>query len=92
MRNVIAFNLDQDGVKRSSKESAFYLNAPDCRVTRVGRQYRRHNVLIVCTALFFGGFLLTPLILGQRLLLRSRFVATALVENGGIKLGHLCGG
>ena len=43
-------------------------------------------------ALFFGSFLLAPLILGQRLLPDSRLVAMALVENGGIKLGHLCSG
>jgi hypothetical protein len=49
-------------------------------------------VLIICTALFFGGFLLAPLILGQRLLPRGRLVATELVKNGGIKLGHLYGG
>jgi hypothetical protein len=92
MRDVIAFNLGQDGVKRSSKESAFYPNVPDCRVTKVRRQYRRHNMLIICTALLFGGFLLALLILGQHLLLHDRLVATALVKNGGIKLGHLCGG
>ncbi len=43
MRNVIVFNLGQDGVERSSKESALYLTAQNCR-----------------------GFLLVPLILGQR--------------------------
>ncbi len=66
MRNVVAFNLGQDGIKRSSKESAFYPNVLDCRITRVGRQYRHHNVLNICTALFFGSFLLASLILGQR--------------------------
>jgi hypothetical protein len=66
VHDVIAFNLGQDGVERSSKESAFYPNAPDCCVTRVGRQYRCHNALVICTALFFGGFLLAVLILGQR--------------------------
>jgi hypothetical protein len=30
VRNVVTFNLDQDGIKRSSKESAFYPNVPDC--------------------------------------------------------------
>ncbi len=29
MRDVIAFDLGQDGVERSSEESAFYPNAPD---------------------------------------------------------------
>jgi hypothetical protein len=29
VRNVVAFDLGQDGVERSSEESAFYLNAPD---------------------------------------------------------------
>jgi hypothetical protein len=66
VRDVVTFNLGQDGIKRSSEESAFYLDAPDCHVTRVGRQYRRHNALVICVALFFGGFLLLPLILGQR--------------------------
>jgi hypothetical protein len=37
VRDVIAFNLGQDGVKRSSKESAFYPNVPECRITRVWR-------------------------------------------------------
>ncbi len=64
--NVVAFNLVQDGAKRNNKESAFYPNAPDCHVTRIGRQYRCHNALAICTALFFGSFLLAPLILGQR--------------------------
>jgi hypothetical protein len=31
VRDVIAFNLGQDGVERSSEESALYPNAPDCR-------------------------------------------------------------
>ncbi len=52
MRDVIAFNLGQDGVERSSEESALYQNAPDCRA-----------------------FLLVPLILGQRLLLRGRLTS-----------------
>jgi hypothetical protein len=69
VRDGIAFNLGQDGIERSSKESAFYPNAPDCR-----------------------GFLWAPYILGQRLLLHGHLMATALVQNGGIKLGHLCGG
>jgi hypothetical protein len=64
--NVIVFNLSQDGIKRRSEESAFYPNALDCRVTRVGRQYRHHNVLVICTVLVFGGFLLALLIFGQR--------------------------
>ncbi len=65
MRDVAAFNLGQDGIERSSEESAFYPNAPDCRVTEVGRQYRHHNALVICTALFCGGSLLALLILGQ---------------------------
>jgi hypothetical protein len=68
MRDGIAFNLGQDGIKRSSEESAFYPNALDCRC-----------------------FLRAPCILGQRLLPGGHVMATALVQNGGIKLGHLCG-
>jgi hypothetical protein len=72
VHNVVALNLGQDGIKRSSKESAFHPNAPDCRVTRVGRQYRHHNVLLICTVLFFGDFLLALLILSQRRLGQRR--------------------
>jgi hypothetical protein len=160
MLDVIMFNLSQDGVKRSREDSAFYPNVPDFRVNKVGQQYRHHIPLVVCMALYFGGFLLAQLILGQRRLgqhqicrycgllcgqhqlcqrhsvfgqllakslagvvgqcflfhgrlvvtsivclvmmllvgivgqcfiLRSRLVVSLLVENGGIKLGHLCG-
>ncbi len=66
MRDVVAFNLSQDGVKRSSKESAFYPNALDCCVTKVGHQYQHHDALVICMVLFFGSVLLAPLILGQR--------------------------
>ncbi len=54
VRDVIAFNLGQDGIKRSSEDSAFYPNAPDCRINRVGQQYRHHNALVVCTVLFLA--------------------------------------
>jgi hypothetical protein len=35
MHDVFMFNLGQDGIERSSKESAFYPNAPDCHVIGV---------------------------------------------------------
>jgi hypothetical protein len=63
--DVNTFNLGQDGIERSSKESAFFPNVLDCRITRVRWQYWRHNALAICTALYFDGFLLAPLILGQ---------------------------
>ena len=95
VRNVVAFNLGQDGIKRSSKDSAFYSNVPNCCVARVVRQYWSHNALIICTALFFGGFLLTLLILGQRRFPQPRaafrlFLVTTLV--GKSRLRRHCRG
>jgi hypothetical protein len=66
VRNVITFNLGQDGIETSSAQSAVCLNAPDCRINGVGQNYWRIKVLVVCPALFCGSVLLAPLVLGQR--------------------------
>jgi hypothetical protein len=65
MRNFVAFNLGQNGIKRSSAWSAVCPNAPYCCVNRVGWHYRHHKVFNVCTALFCSSFLLAPFVFGQ---------------------------
>jgi hypothetical protein len=66
VRDVVVFNLGQDGIERSSAQSAVCMNAPNCHVNGVGRNYRRIKALIVCPALFCSSILLAPLVLDQR--------------------------
>jgi hypothetical protein len=65
MRDVIAFNLGQDGVERSNKESTFYPNAPDCR------GFLLALLILGLCLLPRGGLTLLVGLVGQSFLLRG---------------------